>query len=353
MSHKKKKKRTTVDLKEVCHGIFMITERSPLPRIRPTVNIFVIAGGDGLVFDAGYGNRKTVSLFVRQFRRIEEICRERGDPFSVRRILVSHSHPDHFAGLWRLRRELGLSVLLTRKTADVVRTLRTYRESFDAHRLEYELLGRPPMKRMVRSLTGRAYELLYGTHGMPDPDEIVPEQGTININGETWSLIPSPGHSDDHISLYDPARGVLLAGDNVLGKIITWLGPPRSDPALYVRTLEAFLRLPKLDIILGSHGSPVHQPEHRIRSIISWRKKRREDVLAVVRQAGPSGVTARGILEKLYHRGGAVQMMMAEGWVMLTLVNLMEEGAVLRIEDRGKVFFRALPVPDCGDLQKG
>ena len=80
-------------MKEVCPGIFMITERSWLPQLRPTVNIFVIAGSDGLVFDAGYGNRRTVKQFVKHFHRIGEICRDRGEQFSVRRVLVSHAHP--------------------------------------------------------------------------------------------------------------------------------------------------------------------------------------------------------------------------------------------------------------------
>ncbi len=327
----------------------MITERSWLPQLRPTVNIFVIAGSDGLIFDAGYGNRKTVKLFVEQFRRIGETCRDRGEPFSVRRVLVSHAHPDHFAGIWRLRKELGLAVLLTRKTADIIRKRRTYRKSFDARKIEQELLGRSLIKRVLLAvigpITSRAYELLYGTRFVPDPDEIIPEQGAISINGESWSVLPSPGHSEDHISLYDPVRGVLLAGDNVLEKIITWLGPPRSDPAQYVRTLESYLALPKLDVILGAHGGPVRQPERRINGIITWRKKRRDDVLTVISKAGSAGITARGILETLYRRGGRVRMMIAEGWVLLSLRNLMEEGIIQRFSDSGKVFFRAVPRP--------
>lgn len=326
----------------------MITERSWLPQLRPTVNIFVIAGSDGLVFDAGYGNRRTVKQFMKHFYRIGEICRDRGEQFSVRRVLVSHAHPDHFAGAWRLRKELGLAVLLTRKTAELIRGRRAYRISYNARKLEQELLGRSLVKRVLLAVTGpatsRAYELLYGTRFVPDPDGIVPEDGPISINGEPWRVLPSPGHSSDHISLYDPGRGVLLSGDNVLGKIITWLGPPRSDPALYVQTLESFLGLPRLEIILGSHGSPVHQPVRRIKGIINWRKKRRDDVLAIVSKAGPSGITARGIIEALYRRGGAVLRFMAEGWVLLTLRHLLEEGAVQRFPVKGKIYYRSAPV---------
>lgn len=201
-------------LKEVCPGIFMVTERSWLPQFRPTVNLYVITGTDGLVFDAGYGNRNTIRLFVKEFHRIGEICRDRGEPCSVRRILVSHAHPDHFAGLRRLRKELGLSVLLTRPVAELISSRRAYRTSYDARYMENELLGRSLMKRALLAVTAplasMAYELLYGTNFVPDPDGIIDERGSISINGEAWSIFPSPGHSTDHISLYDPARGSSL-----------------------------------------------------------------------------------------------------------------------------------------------
>lgn len=321
----------------------MITERSRLPRLRPKVNIFIITGTDGLVFDAGYGNRGAVKSFVRQFRRIEEICRKRGLPCSVRRILVSHAHPDHFSGLRRIRKALGLSIVLTRPIAELIGRRGAYRAQYNARRIENALLGRSMIQRAIVAATAPlaslAYEILYGTSFVSDPDEIIDEEGNIIVNGETWRVFPSPGHSAEHISLYDPSRGVLLAGDNVLETIITWLGPPRSDPDLYIRSLEKYLALPNLDIILGSHGKPVLQPERRINSIIGWRKKRTGDVLSIVGKAGPAGVTARGILKRLYRRSGAVTMMMAEGWVLLVLQSLLEAGAILSYSAGGNVYF--------------
>ena len=323
----------------------MITERGWLPQLRPKVNIYVITGTDGLIFDAGYGNRGAVKLFVKQFHRIEKICRDRCQPCSVRRILISHAHPDHFSGLRRIRKELGLSIVLTRPMAELIGRRRVYRALYNSRRIENALLGRSLIKRAMIAatapLTSLGYELLYGTSFIPDPDQIIDEEGDIGINGERWSIFLSPGHSAEHISLYDPSRGVLLAGDNVLEKIITWLGPPRSDPAVYVQSLEKYLALPKLDIILGSHGMPVRQPARRINSIISWRKKRTGDVLSIVRKAGPAGVTAREILKRLYRRGGTVLMMMAEGWVLLVLQNLLEDGTILSYSAGGNVYFYA------------
>jgi len=52
-------------MEEVIPGIFLIKEKSGFERIKPSENIFVIAGPDGLIFDAGFGNKKVVKLFIK------------------------------------------------------------------------------------------------------------------------------------------------------------------------------------------------------------------------------------------------------------------------------------------------
>jgi glyoxylase-like metal-dependent hydrolase (beta-lactamase superfamily II) len=337
-------RRPAAAVREAAPGIFMITERG-MGTIRPPINCYVITGEDGLVFDAGYGNRAAVKSFIRAFRSIEETCRARGAPCRVGRILISHAHPDHFPGLPAIREELGLSIVLTGRQAELIADRRSYRRAYDSRQWERELEGRDrlsgPAGRIVGALISAAYEWIYGMRFVPDPDVIIGDRCGVSVNGETWTIFPSPGHSDDHISLYDPGRGHLFAGDNVLEKTITWLGPPRSDLAAYTGSLEALQALPKLELILGAHGSPVTRPVRRIGSIILWRTKRLDDVMAAVRDAGREGVTARGILRVMYRRGGPMRRFLGEGWVLLAIRALMDRGAVTRGEAKGKVIFRA------------
>ncbi len=320
----------------------MITQRGLFPFLKPPMNCYVLAGEDGLVFDAGYGNRRAVRHFIAEFRRIERICRENGTPFNVRRITASHSHGDHFSGMRKLAEALGLEILLTRALAERITSEDRYRDAYEYDRDYDAMAGRGKLSkillRLIHPLMIAYYRRLFGIDFVTGKYREIPDRGDITVNGRSWMVFPSPGHSEDHISLYDPENGILFAGDNVLRTVTTWLGPPRSDIGLYIRSLGEFQALPKLEIILSSHGNPVQNPAERIREIIRWRETRTGQVLRIILESG-AGVTAREILKRLYPRGQAFKRYLSQGWVALTILHLEREGKIKR-ETRGtRVFF--------------
>lgn len=316
-------------IREIQPGIFLVRERGGWGPLRPQMNIYVLTGDDGLVYDAGYGTRGSVRHLAREVRRIENHCRDRGEPCSITRVLPSHVHPDHFSGLAGLREEIGLRILLTRRMAATIRSRDAYRDSYRDFTGE-EACG---LRRIVRErITGpaasRFYEALYGTRFVAAPDEIIGDSGAIAAGGRTWRVIATPGHSPDHLSLYDEASGVLLGGDNVLSGITTWLGPPKSDIAIYLRTLERLRALPGLRLILGAHGGPVEDPGARIAEIIQWRARRLEHVYDAVRASGSAGTGKREVIRALYRGEGFMKRFMADGWIDLSLRCLIEDGRI-------------------------
>ena len=332
-------------VQEVAEDIFLITEQGSYGAMKPPVNCYVIAGHNGLAYDGGYGNRKAVREFARQFRGIGRHCLGAGRPFSVTRILLSHAHPDHFSGLMALKRELGLSVLLTPEMYSILSSRSAYRRSYRFDEREIEKTRSAAVEwiknRTVRPAVSRMYERLYGTKFIARPDVLVEPESVIEISGREWRILHSPGHSTDHISLYDPGRGILFAGDNVLRSVTTWLGPPKSDLAAYCASLKRIRDLPKLELILSAHGSPVTQPRERIDEILKWRGERTRQVLEIVRGAGARGVSLRGLLESLYEKESWFKYRIAEGWVMITLRHLEHEGLVSRAITGGVAVFSA------------
>lgn len=318
-------------MKEVHPGIHAITEYSRVPALKPPANLYVFMGRDGLIFDAGYGNRK----YIRQVEReLASLSAEKGGEAIPSRILISHSHPDHFSGLHRLQRRLSLTVLLTGRMAAYVRSSRSYRHSYLVLPRAEE--GIAALLRRWCILAGSVvthipYRLLYGMRFVSEPGQLVAEGDALSVNGEEWELLPTPGHADDHLSLYNRKKGVLLGGDNILRNITTWLGPPRSDLAVYLRSLEAIMALPNLSLILPAHGSPISDPVKRIREIIAWRMKRTDDVLGVVARAGARGATLREIFRELYGGDARTSFFMARGWIEVTLGYLLERGSITRI----------------------
>lgn len=330
-------------MEEVAEGIFRITEKGAYGALKPPVNIYIIAGPDGLIYDAGYGTRREVRFFIKEFHRLRQHLRNRGIEFNIRRILPSHAHPDHFSGLARLRKELGLSIVLPRSMAEIIASRQAYRSS-------YNVAGSVPVEMesaFLKALKARTfgrmmsfvYEKVFGTEFIPDPDILIDDNTEININGENWQIIHSPGHSTDHISLYNRKTGILFAGDNILRSITTWLGPPKSDLTSYLRSLEYLLELPKLTIILSAHGSAITNPKDRIRELIQWRNERTAQVLELIRMSGKSGMTLREILGCLYEKESWFKHRMAEGWVIVTLEYLERQGIIQHRIDGKKVSF--------------
>jgi glyoxylase-like metal-dependent hydrolase (beta-lactamase superfamily II) len=160
---------------------------------------------------------------------------------------------------------------------------------------------------------------------MDDPDIIIESETTIEINNEDWEIFNSPGHSGEHITLYNRNRGILFSGDNVMNSINVWLGPPKSDLDLYEKSLLKMMNLEGLKLILPAHGSPILKPYDRLREIIEWRRKRTDDILEILKDSFPEGISIIEILEKLYPSDSRMKREFASGWVELTLQKLEKE----------------------------
>ncbi len=315
-------------MKEVYPDIYMITERASSGSLWPSVNVYVITGSNGLVFDAGYGTRKDIRYLVG---KIQSLLVSKPDS-SVSRILISHTHIDHFAGLKKLRKRLGVKIIMTEKMAALVRSKRNYFNLYRNKKPEYIRRSYSGCERLINSIQNRLMAFIYqhivGLGFIDNPDVIIEENTEIDINGEKWLVMHTPGHAVDHISLYDPQRGVLFAGDNILGNITTWLGYPWSDLTGYINTLEKIIKLPKLEVIFASHGDPVTEPRKRIEELIEWRKRRILDVKNVVNDKKENGTNIQEIARILYPHNNAFFRNMARGWIELTIENLVENREV-------------------------
>ncbi|MBI9091242.1 MAG: MBL fold metallo-hydrolase [Desulfobacterium sp.] len=318
-------------ISEPAPGIFMIRQNGLL-KAMPPVNIYVIPGKNGLIYDAGYGNRAALDQLAAGLRRIKAICRKRSLPFNITRIIPSHSHPDHFSGLVKIRKRFGTAIVLTEEMAGILRSKESYNKTYQGQGSGKFYFPASPLKRVLADYSAQYIEQLfdrfYLSGFIPSPDMVIKAPSTIRINHRQWEVFPSPGHCQDHISLYDPKAGILFSGDNVLRTVTPWLGPPRSSLAQYVKTLETLLELPGLKLILAAHGSPVTEPKKRIRELIEWRQQRIASTREIIEKSGPKGVTLSQLLKTLYRGKGRDKLFLAEGWVRLTLDHLMETNVI-------------------------
>jgi len=314
---------------EIYPGIFKIVQSKPR-RIAPPVNIYIIAGDDGLIFDAGYGDDTSIHLAGDAINSIQN----RNKNWRILRVLPSHSHPDHFSGLKQLKSHYGLKVMLTEQMASVLSNKHAYRNSYKLSTLQkyrystvFERISELPLQVVFRTM----YKKVYGIAFLQSHDTTVRPGETIAINGYNFTIIHGPGHCNDHIMLYDNKEGILFAGDNILRSIYTWLGPPRSNLQEYFDTLEACLRLPNLKLILSAHGSTIHNPKERIKEIIEYRKLRTRQVYSLVANE-THGITFARLLNSIYPRS-LERRWLAKGWIIVTLEYLVDNN-ILTFEGR-------------------
>jgi len=331
-------------MEEVFPGIFLIRQKGSFGQIKPTENIYILAGHDGIIYDAGYGSRKTVKLFIKELNEIKKFYEENKSVFELTRILVSHGHPDHFSGLKRIQKALGVKIVLTEITAEIIRNKSNFMKSFNADSYkDYFIVPkgiRHKIRNFVRNLFSNLFfKQLYGLSFITNPDEIIEKNTEISINGEKWQIFHSPGHAIDHISLYNEKKGVLLSGDNILNSITTWLGPPNCNIEDYIKSIATIRELPNLKIILAAHGSVIVNPTERLDEILKHRKERTQQVLDIIKESSTNGINPDNIIRRLYPTGKRVRFEIARGWVSLTIKMLESKNLIKRSEDKKKIKF--------------
>jgi glyoxylase-like metal-dependent hydrolase (beta-lactamase superfamily II) len=135
---------------------------------------------DGLLIDSGCAY--TASEFVHQL-----------EDQSIFRIVNTHSHEDHIGANAALQRQKGNLEIL-------------------AHELALPVLADPREKQPILF-----YQRLFW--GWPEPSKANPviEGDVIDTEHHAFQVLHTPGHSLDHICLYEPKQGWIFSGDLFVG----------------------------------------------------------------------------------------------------------------------------------------
>jgi glyoxylase-like metal-dependent hydrolase (beta-lactamase superfamily II) len=104
----------------------------------------------------------------------------------------------------------------------------------------------------------------------PRPTRRVRDGETLHLADREWEAIHTPGHTLEHLCLYDRSQGTFLAGDHVLPTItphISGLGTGRDPLKHYVESLDRVATLPGVSLVLPAHGHPFTDIGLRVDSI--------------------------------------------------------------------------------------
>ncbi len=265
--------------------------RLPLPFELNHVHVAMVRDGAGyLLIDTGMSTAESFSALESGLQSIGAEWRD------IRRILVTHMHPDHIGQLGRIRALTGAEVLMHRAEIAHLNAL-------------CDSGGSPWIDQGMR-LAGTPHAVTAAIHHtlahLRDALERV-DGCTSLVGGERLStalgpaeMVWTPGHTVGHICLYWPQARALYSGDHMIEKItpnIGWL-PGRDCLADYIASLEK-IRAYAIDCVLPSHGEPFTGHQAWIDSTVAHHHER----CAVLERAlGRAPATAHHLVPALWDR---------------------------------------------------
>ncbi len=167
-------------------------------------------------------------------------------------ILLTHRHPDHAGAAGALSRRIGASV-----------------HAFPS----------------CSPAAGRN-----GESDLQAGDRIPTDAGDVEV-------VPTPGHTPDHVSFWWRERSALFAGDLMLGGMNTSLvASPEGDLGAYLDSLRRVRSL-DLGVIYPTHGPPFTDPQEATEAYLAHRREREEQVLAAL---GISEAEPEELVERVY-----------------------------------------------------
>lgn len=256
---------------EVAPGVHWI--RLPLPYRLDHINVWALEDEDGwCLVDAGVRTEETIAAW-------ESLMQSAPLDRPLRRVLVTHMHPDHVGMAGWLTRKHGATLWMSALEYLTCRALvsdsgreapedalRFYREAgwgtsaLDAYRARFGSFGK-------------------SIYALPDSYVRMKDGQAIRIGGHTWEVVGGNGHSPEHCALYCAEMKLLISGDQVLPRIssnvsVFPLEPEGNPMADWLASLDRIqFRIPPDVLVLPSHHDCFHGLRARIDQLRNGQEK--------------------------------------------------------------------------------
>lgn len=260
--HKQEQEPAVDEVTEVAPGVLRMQLPISMPGLGH-VNCYVLEDARGFALvDPGLPGKGP-------YRELTSRLASAGIPRDrVHTVIVTHSHPDHFGGAARLRADTGADIV----THARFRLLWDPSEPpdvdvEDAAPVERRMPWEPPpwggpprfgsRRFRLRLRASRVFPQLFRA---PRPTVRLEDAQTISLARREWVAVHTPGHTEDHLCLFDPTEGVMLSGDHVLPTITPHIGghTNQGDPlGTFFSSLDKVAAYgDRTRHVLPAHGHP-------------------------------------------------------------------------------------------------
>lgn len=318
-------------IEPVADNFYRITLPMPF-RLRHVHVYIVIHDGKVALFDTGINMADT-------FAKLDESLHTIGKSVAdIDHIYITHHHADHCGIAGDIKESSGAII----HASSIGKTIRQYQKNNDAvtshvtsfylrHGLREDVIDH--LLKLIKSF--RKATIPY------DIDRSVSPGKQYTLGNRSFEILPTPGHTRDHICYYFRDEGILLSGDHVLPDITPNLSPDLSDPDF--RALKSFLDsldgLKSLPVarVWPAHGDSYTDLNGRIEEIKTHHKERSQVILRALRH-GPQ--SAFQLTKAVFGTDlPEFDEFLALNETYVHLVELVYEGTVTLQERNGKVYY--------------
>ncbi|WP_436903585.1 MBL fold metallo-hydrolase [Halovenus halobia] len=201
----------------------------------------------------------------------------------IERVVLTHPHIDHVGGSLSIDGLTDLPHTVFEGTDEILR-------GFD----DYLGAARTEMAEFASGLTDgdpSADDQYFPTDLDYATDEVAIERvvtagDTVALGPYDCTVIHTPGHSHQHMSLYHEPSGVMLSGDIVSTNGHFMYGPVHWDIDEYRTGLQR-IQACDPDLLLPGHGDPMTNPAERVADALEKVDQAEQAVEQVVNEQGP------------------------------------------------------------------
>jgi len=271
------------EMMEVAEGVHWIRMRLPMQLNH--INLWLLEDGDGwTAVDTGIRDETTADAWKRLFAGPMA-----GRP--IKRVIVTHLHPDHIGLAGWLVRRFGVELWMTRTDYLMCRNLvaDTGEEAPEEGIRFYRAAG-------FAEDALEAYKTRFGGFGrgvyrLPNAYRRIQEGERIEIGGRIWEIVVGRGHAPEHACLWCREENLFISGDQILPRISSNVSlfptEPEANPLQDWLDSCAKLKalLPPDILVLPSHNEPFRGVNLRLQELIDGHETAMEKLLALCAEA--------------------------------------------------------------------